>query len=382
MKVAILTLPLHTNYGGILQVYALQTALQRLGHDVCIVNLPVRREHRKLVWKTYLKRLAANCLFRRKPLRAWPDSAERAVMCRHTGRFVSRYLSVVPCRSVAELPGITGSEKIEAYVVGSDQVWRPGYSPDIPAYFLDFVQESAIRKVAYAASFGVDRWEFTPQLTARCAALAQRFHALSVREDSAVELCRRYLGAEALHVIDPTLLLEREAYEALLPPAAAGPGNGRAQLMAYVLDKNAAKAAWIRRIAESKRLEVNSVGAEARFWDVGKKGVERCVAPPVETWLAGFKQAAYVVTDSFHGTVFSILFRKPFVCIVNRSRGATRFTSLLTALGLSDRMVEAEAWEGHCPLLDKPIDYDAMEARLKQERNKAFAFLEEALAAE
>lgn len=382
MRVGILTLPLHTNYGGILQAYALQTALQRLGHDVCIVNLPVRREDRKLVWKTYLKRLAANCLFRRKPLRAWPDSAERAVMCRHTGRFVSRYLRVVPCGSVPELPALTEREKIEAYVVGSDQVWRPGYSPDIPAYFLDFVQGRPMRKVAYAASFGVDRWEFTPQLTARCAGLAQGFHALSVREDSAVELCRRYLGAEALHVPDPTLLLEKEAYEALLPSATAGSATGPAQLMAYVLDKSAAKTGWIRQIAESKRLEVNSVGAEARFWDVGKKGVERCVAPPVETWLAGFKNAAYVVTDSFHGTVFSILFRKPFVCIVNRSRGATRFTSLLTALGLTDRMVEADAWEGDCPLLDKPVDYDAVEARLKQERNKGYAFLQEALAVE
>lgn len=347
---------------------------------MCIVNLPVRRESRSLVWKTYLKRLAANCLFRRKPLRAWPDSGERAIMCRHTGRFVSRYLTVVPCRFVADLPEITEREKIEGYVVGSDQVWRPGYSPDIPAYFLDFVWESAIRKVAYAASFGVDQWEFTPELTARCAPLAQGFHALSVREDSAVKLCKQYLGVEALHVVDPTLLLEREAYEALLPSGAAGSGNGKAQLMAYVLDKNAAKTGWIRRIAEKKGLAVNSVGAEARFWDVGKRGVEQCVAPPVETWLSGFKNAAYVVTDSFHGTVFSILFRKPFVCLVNHSRGATRFTSLLTALGLHDRMVEADALGDDCPLLDKPIDYDAVEALLKQERSKAFAFLDEALA--
>lgn len=380
MKVGILTLPLHTNYGGILQAYALQTVLQKMGHEVCIVNLPIRREDRKLVWKTYLKRFAANCLFRRKPLRAWPDSGERAIMCRHTGRFVNRYMHVVPCKAIPELPELTEHEQIEGYVVGSDQVWRPGYSPDIAAYFLDFVQANTVRKVAYAASFGVDSWEFPPELTARCAPLAQGFHALSVREDSAVELCKRYLGAEALHVVDPTLLLEREVYEALLPPIAAGSGNGEAQLMAYVLDKNAAKAGWIRRIAESKKLDVNSVGAEARFWDVGKKGVERCVAPPVETWLAGFKNAAYVVTDSFHGTVFSILFRKPFVCIVNRSRGATRFTSLLTALGLRDRMVEGDALGGDCSLLDKPIDYDAIEALLKQERSKAFAFLERALA--
>lgn len=379
MKLGILTLPLHTNYGGILQAYALQTVLERQGHDIRIINLPVREVGKKALIITCLRRFMANCLLRkRKPLRAWPNAHEMEVMNRYTREFVKRRLKVVECEEASLLYDLSVREKLAGYVVGSDQVWRPGYTPDLPAYFLDFLHDKRYKRVAYAASFGVDAWEFSPELTRRCAGLVQLFDAVSVREKSGVGLCREHLGKEASWVVDPTLLLDKGDYLRLLPRAGVGKVRNRSHLMVYMLDKNAEKEDWISKIAENKKLAVHSVCAQAKFWDVGKKGLDACVAPPVEDWISGFSNAEYVITDSFHGTVFAILFHKPFICIVNSSRGAARFTSLLQVLGLEERMF-SENGVFDAGIVDKPIDYDAVDVLLAAEREKAFAFLADAL---
>ena len=101
----------------------------------------------------------------------------------------------------------------DAYVVGSDQVWRPNYNPFMKAMFLGITEREDVKRIAYAASFGTSKWEFSPQMTSECAVLAKKFDMITVREKSGVDLCREYFGVEATWVLDPTMLLNREDYE-------------------------------------------------------------------------------------------------------------------------------------------------------------------------
>lgn len=375
MKIGILTLPLHVNYGGILQAYALQTVLRQKGHETVLIDLPIRKEPVKTRVLTFGKRCVSRyLLFRKKPLRAWPSERERQVIGQHTDRFIRERLSVIDCPDPALLPTLTEREYIGGYVVGSDQVWRPGYTSDPAVYFLTFLEDPSVRRVAYAASFGVDRWEFTPEETSVCASGAALFDALSVREESGIVLCEKYLKCRAVRTLDPTMLLRESDYVRL----AEGAPVRKQALCTYVLDQSPVKEAWVSALAARRNQAVRSLSARRTFWDAGSAGLADCVVPPVENWIAGLQEADYVFTDSFHGTVFAILFHKPFISMVNPGRGATRFISLLKTLGLEERMVsEAAAFD---PVLaDKPIDYDRVDALLEKERSLSFDFLDRAL---
>lgn len=377
MKLAILTLPLHSNYGGILQAYALQTVVERMGHEVVIVNLPIRKESRKVIFSTYLKRFVAKYfLFRPKPLRAWPTKNERNIINQFTDQFIKRNLAVVECRSISYLYELTMKEKFDGYIVGSDQIWRLGYTPNIFTYFLDFLESIPIRKIAYAASFGIDSWELTEQETFKCKKLIQKFNAVSVREDSGVALCKKYLKSDATHVLDPTLLLRKEDYISLLPFKYKK--TSKSELMVYILDKSEFNKDIVTRIAKRRNLLINSISADAKFWNVGKAHLEKCIVPPLEKWIEGFIKADFVITDSFHGTVFAILFHKPFLSIINSTRGSTRFISLLKLLQLEDRIINPSD-QLDIENIDRFIDYDKVETLLLKAKESSLHFLQSAL---
>jgi exopolysaccharide biosynthesis predicted pyruvyltransferase EpsI len=117
---------------------------------------------------------------------------------------------------------------------------------------------------------------------------------------------------------------------------------------------------------------------ETSFRESGKNSLQQCVFPPVTNWIRGFMDARFVVTDSFHGTVFSILFNKPFLAIGNPKRGMSRFVSLLKTFGLEDRLIEVNS-PNIKNLVQQPIDFDKVNLILEHERSAAFSFLNEAL---
>ena len=379
MKIGILTQPLQINYGGLLQAYALQTVLKRMGHDVMTINRCVPENLSRLP-RWILGRIYRNlfkgenyCLFSR-----YPTHRNKAKLQTMTDRFTMKYISASKhIESNSALKKFISENKFDTYVLGSDQVWRPCYSPNIYNYFLDFAaNKTNIKRVAYAASFGVDNWEFTKEQTDLCAELIQKFDAVSVREDSAIGLCKEYLNRnDAQHVLDPTMLLDKEDYIRIVENADTPKSEG--SLMTYVLDKSIEKQEIIEKVAKSKNLKAFSVIAKYDYFSTNAK-LEDCIQPPVEDWLRGFIDAEFVVADSFHGCVFAIIFNKPFIAIGNHSRGMARFNSLFKQFGLEDRLVYSLE-DVTTEKIEAPINWQRINKRREDLKVASLEYLRNAL---
>lgn len=373
MKIGILTFPPHVNYGGIIQAYALQTELERMGHEVVVFNKHKTFSHPlSFFWlKIYAKRLAhkivknhrAKVFTPKRRRREWP------IISQHTQRFIDTYIKSLYVEDLRKI----GPDCCDAIVVGSDQIWRAAYCHDwtenFADLFLEFTRGWNLRRVAYAASFGTDEWETGDWMRRRCARAVGMFNAVSVREDSGVAMCRDYLGVDAVHVLDPTMLLSPGDYARLYETAHTEKSSG--SLCYYMLDNNEAKRALVDRMAKERGLEPFTVMPLR-----GQRPVEERVYPPVEKWLRGFADAAMVLTDSFHGCVFSILFGKPFVAVGNTGRGLARMQSLLHTFGLEDHLILSTAGydAGKSYALSEEVG-----VRLDELREEARAFLRSAL---
>lgn len=336
MRIGILTQPLLTNYGGMLQAYALQTVLKRLGHDVTIIN----RCYPKVQYSLLSKILRIKNIIIGRDV-VCTDISKRAFVEEKTSRFISENCKLTaPIFTTDELNAFQQQEKLDAIVVGSDQVWRPRYSPNIYNYFLDFVEGNDVIRYSYAASFGVDIWEFNQQESEICSKLAKQFNGISVREASAINLCKEYLGVEAKHVLDPTLLLSQQDYQTL-QRGDTHASNG--SLFTYILDAGEGKESIISKVSEIFGFKPFICMPKLKFtYQNAKKSLKDCQFPAVEQWIQSFIDAEMVITDSFHGTAFSIIFNKPFWVLANPRRGNTRMESLLETFGLKDRMISEE----------------------------------------
>lgn len=338
-NIGILTQPLGPNYGGILQAFALQHTLREMGHDPIVLNRTRPWYFKAAYWGWS----GLNYVLGRRPkFRMSPNAEELAVITQHTSRFTQEHISITkPIGSTSGLKKAVKEEKLDAIIVGSDQVWRKAYSPCMSNYFLDFLSEDdKIKKIAYAASFGIDEWEFGKKETEYYSMLAKEFDAISVREDSAVKLCRDYLDVEAKHVLDPTMLIDRTVYEDLAASSNTRPSEGN--LFCYVLDRTPEKMSLVDKVAKERSLIPFELLPKKTFAEIRSDNeLNDCILPPVEQWLRSFVDAEFVITDSFHGTVFSILLNKPFLAIGNISRGTCRFNSLLNDFSLKDRLLES-----------------------------------------
>lgn len=373
MKIGILTLPLHANYGGILQAYALQTVLERMGHEVEVLDKP-DQIHRPL-WRnsmTFAKRLALRAVGKNVSLNYQKEYNTRE---RAKRKYVNVYIRQhIKRRELKSFDAISPAD-YDAIVVGSDQVWRQKYMPkmNVRIPYLVFTEGWNIKRIAYAASFGLDEWEYTDENTNVAKQAIHRFDAVSTREESGVALCKDYLGYyDAVHVLDPTLLLDRKDYENIIDDSDLTQKiNG--DLMCYVLDYTQEKRQYISECA--KMLSMTPFDTNSKY-EVKGASLDEIVQPPVEQWLRSFRDSSFVITDSFHACVFSILFHKPFIVMGNKSRGLARFDSLLSLFGLKDRMVTDNLDVSLC---DRPIDWDRVDMRLKELRADSKTFLEKAL---
>jgi hypothetical protein len=369
MKIGILTLPLNYNYGGILQTYALQKVLKRMGNDVKLINMPFHRKNVTLKSKT--KRVISKMLGRYKGYICYEEKSNHWLpfMMAQTNKFVEKYIERT--NEISSYTDLKPTD-FDAIVVGSDQVWRPGmFQNDISLAYLRFSQSWNIRRISYAASFGTDLWEYTPEQTRVCSALAKHFDAIAVREKGGVVLCKEQLGIDAQLVCDPTLLLDKEDYIRLIDESGMPQSVGN--LFDYMLDVTPEKKELVAYISRDRNLQsfrINSLDNNI------KNSMESYIAQPVEAWIRGFYDAEFVVTDSFHGCVFAIIFRKPFAVVGNRERGLARFESLLGTLGLTDRMIlNIDDYKN----LHTAIDYDAVYEKLNAFRESSNKYLSDCI---
>lgn len=338
MKVAVLTQPLGANYGGMIQAFALQQVLKNLGHQVVTID---RRELEPSFYERILfygSRIIKKMMGRRNA----PIFIESHYkhMYKNTRAFIAKNLVTShTIYSTDEMKQYFDKEAFDAVVVGSDQVWRVDYSPNIFEFFLDFLENTQIKKLSYAASFGRSKWVMNNDDTKRCAELAKTFDNVSVREQEAVDLCKEYLGIDSTWVCDPTLLVPKAKYLKLIEDYE---GVVKGDLFYYLLDNSGSKQDAIVKIADKLSMETYTCYPKRKHYDTQGTDMNEYVFPPVEQWLSSFKDAKLIITDSFHGVVFSLIFQKPFLVFINEERGASRFYSLMKIANFESRLIKNE----------------------------------------
>lgn len=332
MKIGILTQPLGENYGGILQNWALQHVLKKLGFESETIFYRYKSRKRILLdnIECLVRYILKYLIFHpTRKCNKYPGYYTKPY--KKLRNFIKKHISHTPFLNIIDYKYLTNSRGIEAFIVGSDQVWRPKYNFEFYFdMFCAFIPEDAnCKRIAYAASFGVDNWELNHIQTEIAKRNLSKFNAISVRERSGVDLCRNYIAVEAQHVLDPTLLLSNVDYKNIAKKTEVCCYKGK--LGIYILDHSQKKCELINNICRLLKLDPIYIG------ESGKKSR---LLPSVEEWLAAFDNCEFIVTDSFHGTVFSIIFHKSFYNIINSSRGCERIYSLLSLLNLADRIIE------------------------------------------
>lgn len=336
MKVAILTHPLGANYGGVLQAFALSRYLQKQGHRVSVLNRQADLPLVKRIVKYILVTL-------HHPRYNHPRY-------RHLVGFVKKYINYTkPLGTSAQMTRFIKKNGIEATIVGSDQVWRTGFAMSYGYnYFLDFVP-TGVRRLSYAASFGLSEWEYSAEQTRRIKELVSDYNAVSVREDEGVILCKDNLSIRGEHVLDPTMLLEAEDYDIV--------SSHR------LVNENYIFIYWLGSEEEKQKAIAKAKIEGQKLVDISLRGSEPLMS--IEDWLSYIKYADHVVTDSFHGCVFSILFQKQFTICANNSGGNGRLKSLFAMLGID-------------PAVGK-IDYTTVIETLNNKRSLSYGFINKAL---
>jgi len=369
-KVLIVTHPVGLNYGGIIQAYALQRYIRNMGFDAETTSLRGMTGWKAHVrpWYFLLKRMIG--LVYSSPRTLTPDLTARIGVKNED--FIKEHIKLVDGGFI--LQKATG-EEWSAIVVGSDQVWRKAYVP-IERYLLDFAEDWNLVRISYAASFGRDDLsEYSPELLTRSAELAQKFDAISVRETSGVELVRTHWQRDAELHLDPSMLFDAHHYRGLLKERGSFGVESKDFLFTYILDRDESKSRLIQEVVTQLGIHQfdllpPDLTSRREFF----AEPERFQLRAVTDWIRAFDEARFVVTDSFHGTAFSILFNKPFLVVGNPKRGLTRIHSILEKFGLQERLVESDTDVTEA-LLKAHINWEHVNANLESERSRSAEYL-------
>lgn len=257
--------------------------------------------------------------------------------------------------SLSEIKAVCAEEKFDAYVVGSDQVWRFGMTRSIGLenYFLKFTREKHVKRIAYAVSMGTDE-SYSPKQVKTLASLYKNFDAVSVREYSASRLLESYGWnvPQPIWVLDPTMLLLPSDYWKLVENAETVEDITSGKIFCYVLDMNSAVDKKIREYEQSMGMSSVIIS------------LKDAAIVSIEQWLRNLLDCSFVITDSYHGTVFSILFNKPFLFVGNEKRGNARVDSLFKLLDI--KSVDS-------------INWYFVNRRLEKQRKLSISFLQNSL---
>lgn len=358
-RVGVITFHNYDNYGAILQSYGLQAKLTELGLEPEIIDY----------YCEYISNPFKLINLKKKGLFNYIYGAignicyiPRRFRCRKFRKSYMRYSSPVRKGDMSPVAG-----KYDIYIAGSDQIWDYKLTNFDTTYFLDFAEEGK-KKCSYAASIGENlppqelQWEYSR--------LLKQFDEILVREHYGADIVEKLTGKRPGVVCDPTLLLSAKEWD----PFIKAPRKKEKYILVYQLGINAEIVGFARRMAKK-------TGYRVVYIPFPLVGLLKCscrIAVGPSEWMGLFKNAEYVISDSFHGVVFSLLFNRPFFTMVNGHHTNKRVEQLLKTVHLSDRTIENVSDEE----LTGPIDFTYANAQIEKMREDSLAALKKMVALE
>lgn len=362
MNVGIITRHAYPNYGSLLQAYALQEAIQQLGHNAVCIDYVNKNEDSWRLCFSQLKESRMNSSIIKRFIFCMVQLPNYTINTYAFQRMQNQYLKLTSrFRSKDEIH----LDDIDVYCTGSDQVWNQIHNELDLSYFLEFTPDDAVR-IAYAASFGRDYVDDCDKEMVKH--YIERYKTVSVREESGANILKQ-MGINCSHVVDPVLLFDMDFWEK--------EANDRKEKLDYVLiyqlhyNKELTRIA--QKLANEKGLKVIRLTCELKQRFIKNEKV--IYLPNIADFLGYIRAAKYVVTDSFHGTAFSILFHRQFVEVmpgVNK----TRNENLLKLANLRGRFVDIN---NVTKIADQKIDYQEVECLLADARKRSWEYLAGAL---
>ncbi|MBW9203926.1 polysaccharide pyruvyl transferase family protein [Bacteroidales bacterium SW292] len=347
MKISLLTIWHERNYGAEMQIYATIRALRELGYEVEVVDIRLSD-----VTKPSLKGRIGKCIEFFSP-------AEEKFR-----EFWKRYIPTTKRYHSLEQLQATPPQA-DVYLVGSDQVWNPQLTKTLaPVFFLNFGSDT-IKRFSYASSFGTNTWEGNAELTKLAQKQLQKFEAVSCREANGIRILKDIFHINAAHVLDPTLL--HKDYREL-----TGMTKDQNTLVYYPLSPFSELETFCKELAIATGKEY--INCNEKKYLIGKIVWQR---PGVEEWVKHIAEASLVVTPSFHGLAFSLIYHRQFIIVQNANGGKvnSRITNILETLGLSGRFFSSINDARKAKVWEQPINYNIVESKLQLLRDESYSFL-------
>lgn len=369
MKVAVITLKDSPNYGGILQAYALQKAIIKLGHECDLIDYMTADFRKKFTFFGKPPRMKTIYWIYKKVQYPIMLQMMKKMMPFYNHMNVTKHFD-----KPEELKEL--NNEYDAFVTGSDQVWACDLNCYDDSYFLSFANPNK-PKFSYAASFGRTLEMMTEEEKSFISKQKIDYKCISVREGSSVEICKGLWGrSDAQPVLDPTLLLDKLDWDEV----AKAPRQDK-YVLCYLMQsrKNDSEALkWAKEIAKERNCKVVKIcrGLTSVLWG------ETLYVPTVEEWLGLFMNAEYIVTNSFHGVAFSSNFNRNFTAFVEgdpQSGRNSRLYNICSALGLLNRIKQVGTNDS---VDSSDISYVEVNEKLNSLRTKSIGFLQNALIAQ
>lgn len=353
MKIGIMTFHRAANYGAVLQAYALQFYLTKMGNEAKIMDYrckSIENVHSPFYF-LYIKGLKN----RIKQFLRWPVKLHKKKIFNHFLKTKIALSSRAGKRNKETLL----QEEYDVVIAGSDQIWNPDLIKGDTEYLLDFVPNDTV-KISYAASFGVDSLD--RKNTELYRKYIGRFDKLSVREKQGMAIAASLCSKAVIHTLDPTFLLRKEEWESFMDVPECDN-----YILLYMIRYSDNLIKTAKRLAEEKGKQLIFISDSMRR----KRGIRYVTSATPEEWTGLFHNADCVVTNSFHGTAFSINFNKRMILEISGSeqKGNARITSLLDSLA-----IEYYCQDGILDL-NRDIDWKSVNAILDELREGSYKFL-------
>ena len=353
MKIGVITFHRAINYGALLQTYALQTTLKNLGADNEVIDYRhagIEEKYYKVLKKQSLPSLVRSCML-------YPREVKKA---KKFGKFISSNLKVsnICYKSYNQLE--ESNSIYDCFITGSDQVWNNKITDMDGAYFLNFVKNSE-KKCSYAASFGM--YNLPTEQKNLYKTFLSDFNHMSVREEQGKNIIKSLTNKDIQVVLDPTLLLSKDQWCKI----AQKPQDNN-YILIYIMK-------WSDSLFKFAEDLSAKTGCKIKYITTGvKKPVkgDYITTAGIEEFVGLFANAKYVVTNSFHGTAFSLIMNKNFFLELLQGQGANdRLENIMDTYNLRSR----EIVNGKNSYINENIDYEVVNEKLEANKQNSLEFL-------